>query len=78
MKLVVVPAEDDRLAGAAVKIIDNDGMVEVVEILFKTVHFHLFDLDDLKKTNDVILRSLQRKRKRFPSWAIFCTFSQRY
>lgn len=47
MKLVVVPTEDDRLAGAAVKIIDNDGMVEVVEILFKTVHFHLLDLDGI-------------------------------
>ena len=47
MKLVIVPAEDDRLAGAAVKIIDNDGMVEVVEIFFKTVHFHLFDLDGI-------------------------------
>ena len=47
MKLVVVPAEDDRLAGAAVKIIDNDGMVEVVEILLKTVHLHLFDLDGI-------------------------------
>lgn len=44
MKFVVVPAEDDRLACAAVKIIDNDRMVEVVEILFKTVHLHLFDL----------------------------------
>lgn len=49
MKLVVVPAEDDRLAGAAVKIIDNDGMVEVVEILFKTIHFHLLDLDGIAR-----------------------------
>ena len=47
MKLVVVPAEDDGLAGAAVKIIDDDGMVEVVEIFFKTGHFHLLDLDGI-------------------------------